>query len=84
MGENWVSGGPKRRQTNRKSVGANWVKSYILMGLSTVNRLGNDWRGATVVENGLTEVFVQISIIWRSLLFGLTVERIELPAFNKP
>ena len=40
MGENWVSGGPKRRQTNRKSVGANWVKSYILMGLSTVSWLG--------------------------------------------
>ncbi len=83
-GENLVSGGQKLRQTDRKSEGAHWVKSYILMGPSTVNRLGNDWRGATVVENGLTEVFVQISMIWRSLLFGLMVERIELPALNKP
>ena len=54
------------------------------MGLSTVNRLGNDWRGATVVENGLTEEFVQISMNWRSLLFGLTLERMELPELNKP
>ena len=54
------------------------------MGLSTVNRLGNDWMRATVVENGLTEEFVQISMNWRSLLFGLTVERMELPELNKP
>ena len=51
------------------------------MGLSTVNWLGNDWMEATVVGDGcLTEVFVQISMIWRSPLFGLTVESIELPA----
>ncbi|MEK9668380.1 MAG: hypothetical protein VW701_14565, partial [Deltaproteobacteria bacterium] len=80
-GENLVSGGQKLRQTDRKSEGVHWDRSYILMGLSTVNWLGNDWMRATVVGDGcLTEVFVQISMIWRSLLFGLTVESIELPA----
>ena len=55
------------------------------MGLSTVSWLGNDWMGANVVGNGhLTRVFAQISMIWSSLLFGLTVDRIELPALNKP
>ena len=55
------------------------------MGLSTVSWLGIDWMGATVVGDGcLTEVFVQISMIWRSLLLGLTLERVELPALNKP
>ena len=60
------------------------------MGLSTVSWLGNDWMGANVVGDGillfiyLTEVFAQISMIWSSLLFGLTVDRIELPALNKP
>ena len=77
-------GGQKLRQTDRKSVGAHWVKNYILMGLSTVSWLGNDCMGATLVGNRwITEVFVQISIIWCSLLFGLTVDRIELPAFNE-
>ena len=84
LGENLVSGGQKLRQTDRKSEGAYWGRSYILMGLSTVSRLGNDWMRANVVENGLTEVFVQISMIWRSLLFGLTVERMESPELNKP
>ena len=81
--ENWASGGQKLRQTDRKSVGSHWVKSYILMDY-TVSRLGNDWMEANVVENGLTEVFVQISMIWRSLLFGLIVERMESPELNKP
>ena len=55
------------------------------MGLSTVSWLGIDWMGATVVGDGcLTEGFVQISMIWRSLLLGLTLERVELPALNKP
>ena len=55
------------------------------MGLSTVSWLGNDWMGATVVgDEYLTEVFAQISMIWSSLLFGLTADRIELPALNKP
>ena len=54
------------------------------MGLSKVSWLGNDWMGATVVGDGyLTEVFAQISMIWSSLLFDLTVDRIELPALNK-
>ena len=81
LGENLVSGGQKLRQTDRKSEGAYWGRSYILMGLSSVNWLGNDWMEATVVGDGcLTEEFVQISMIWRSPLFGLTVESIELPA----
>ena len=85
LGENLVSGGQKLRQTDRKSDGAYWGRSYILMGLSTVSWLGIDWMGATVVGDGcLTEVFVQISMIWRSLLLGLTLERVELPALNKP
>ena len=55
------------------------------MGLSTVSWLGNDWMGANVVGDGhLTGVFAQISMIWSALLFGLTVDRIELPALNKP
>ena len=84
LGENLVSGGQKLRQTDRKSEGAYWGRSYILMGLSTVSWLGNDCMGATLVGNRwITEVFVQISIIWCSLLFGLTVDRIELPAFNE-
>ena len=37
-----------------------------------------------VGDGCLTELFAQISMIWSSLLFGLTVDRIELPALNKP
>ena len=37
-----------------------------------------------VGDGCLTEMFAQISMIWSSLLFGLTVDRIELPALNKP
>ena len=54
------------------------------MGLSIVIWLGNDSVKANVDEDGLTEAFVQISMIWCSLLFGLMVERIELPSLSKP